>query len=123
VTSAAVTKMTAITANSLVVIISFIVLGACLIYLSIRSHCYVLNLGQFKKFKAGEKKRLLMTEDEAIKTALAHTDTIRLSIATIERLKNAAGNYPHTWDDVINRILDVYYNDEDKEKKKKRGGE
>jgi hypothetical protein len=81
-------------------------------------------LNKDPKFKAQEKKRrLLMTEDERIKTALAHTDTIRLSVSTIERLKMVAGNYPNTWDEVINQILDVYYNDEDKEKKKKRGGE
>jgi hypothetical protein len=69
------------------------------------------------KFKAAEKKRLLMTEDERIKTAIAHTDTIRLTLHTIERVKMAA-SHGQTWDDVINNLLDVYY-DDGKEKKKR----
>jgi hypothetical protein len=70
------------------------------------------------KIKAQEKKRLLMNEDERIKTALTHTYTIRLTIATIERLKMAA-SHGQAWNDVINNLLDVYYDAKEKKKRAK----
>jgi hypothetical protein len=57
-----------------------------------------------------------MTEDERIKTAPAQTDTIRLTLHTVERLKMVGANRANSWDEVINRVLDVYY-----EEKKERG--
>jgi hypothetical protein len=61
-----------------------------------------------------KEKKLLMTEEEKIKSAVAHTDTIRLTLDTIERLKMVAGSHPKTWDQVLNEILDVYYDAEEK---------
>ena len=64
-----------------------------------------------------KEKKLLMTDEEKIKSALAHTDTIRLTLDTIERLKMVAGSHSKTWEEVLNGILDVFYYDA-KEKKK-----
>jgi hypothetical protein len=72
---------------------------------------------QRSKIQGCREKEAIMTEDERIKTAIAHTDTIRLTLHTIERVKMAA-SHGQTWDDVINNLLDVYY-DDGKEKKKR----
>jgi hypothetical protein len=55
------------------------------------------------------QKQLLQTEDERMKTKFAETDTIRLDLNTIERLIEAGG-MGQSWSDVINRLLDRYYN-------------
>ena len=63
-----------------------------------------------------KEKKLLMTDEEKIKSALAHTETIRLTLDTIERLKIVAGSHSKTWEEVLNGILDVYYDAKEKKK-------
>jgi hypothetical protein len=53
-------------------------------------------------------------ENERIKTKLAGTDAIRISQATIQRSKDTGGNYPVSWDIVINRILHTYEEKEER---------
>jgi hypothetical protein len=56
-------------------------------------------------------KKLLppQTEGPVIRTAFVTTDTIRLKVKTIERLQELAG-LGSSWDDVILKLLDYYYN-------------
>jgi hypothetical protein len=56
-------------------------------------------------------KKLLppQTEGPVIRTAFVTTDTIRLKVETIERLQELAG-LGSSWDDVILKLLDYYYN-------------
>jgi len=60
-------------------------------------------------------KKLLppQTEGPVIRTAFVTTDTIRLKVETIERLQELAG-LGSSWDDVINRLLESYYNNNKK---------
>jgi hypothetical protein len=62
--------------------------------------------------KAAKKlqKQLLRTEGATIKTEFATTDSIRLQVNTIERLKMAAGRGNMSFDDIINKLLDAFYN-------------
>ena len=49
------------------------------------------------------------TDGPLISTAFITTDTIRLKVETIERLRSAAG-LGKSWDDVIIDLLDTYCN-------------
>jgi hypothetical protein len=55
------------------------------------------------------KKLPPQTEGPVIRTAFVTTDTIRLKVKTIERLQELAG-LGSSWDDVILKLLDYYYN-------------
>ena len=61
-----------------------------------------------------------MTEEEKIKSALAHTDTIKLHLIRLKGWKMVAGCCSKTWDEVLNDILDIYY--DAKEMKNEWGG-
>jgi hypothetical protein len=50
------------------------------------------------------------TDGPVIRTAFVTTDTIRLKVETIERLQELAGLGSSSWDDVILKLLDCYYN-------------
>jgi hypothetical protein len=54
------------------------------------------------------KKLPPQTDGPAIRTAFVTTDTIRLKIETIERVRELAG-LGSSWDDVILKLLDCYY--------------
>jgi hypothetical protein len=56
------------------------------------------------------KKLPPQTEGPVIRTAFVTTDTIRLKVETIERLQELAGLGSSSWDDVILKLLDYYYN-------------
>jgi hypothetical protein len=64
-------------------------------------------------FKCQERKQLqkllLTTEGKRIKTGFAETDTIRISVQTIERLKEGA-SVNESFDGIINKLLDAFYN-------------
>jgi hypothetical protein len=58
---------------------------------------------------ASEYKLPPQTEGPMISTAFITTDTIRLKVETIERLRSAAG-LGKSWDDAIIELLDRYCN-------------
>jgi hypothetical protein len=58
---------------------------------------------------ASDYKMPPQTEGPMISTAFITTDTIRLKVETIERLRSAAG-LSKSWDDVITDLLDTYCN-------------
>jgi hypothetical protein len=58
---------------------------------------------------ASEYRLPPQTDGPLISTAFITTDTIRLKVETIERLRSAAG-LGKSWDDVIIDLLDTYCN-------------
>jgi hypothetical protein len=60
-------------------------------------------------YRFQQKRMILKTEGEAVKTPFATTDTVRLDVNTIERLKSTTG-LCQSWTDVINLLLDSYHN-------------